>query len=55
MAFLSQLLQKLKSGLQIKLDHEEKRFLQRLVKGKATQVFEALDQMNINIDEMEVQ
>ena len=46
MAFLSQLLQKLRSGLQIQLDHEEKRFLQRLVKGKAGQVFEALEQMN---------
>ena len=55
MAFLSKILQGLRSGLPVQFDQEQRTFLQRLVAGKASQVFGALDQIDINIDEVELQ
>lgn len=50
MAFLSKLLQALQSGLPLQLNNEQKKFLQHMVSGKATQVFDALDQIDVGID-----
>ena len=55
MAFLSKILQSLRSGLPVQFVEEQRTFLQRLVAGKASQVFGALDQIDINIDELELQ